>query len=49
MRHIRTKGVGTLKMLPGWGLINSYILFLNNECEGDTLILESNLFHSITD
>ena len=47
MRYVKPKDFGTLKMLFGWGLMNSNIFFLNNEQEGDVQILESNFFHSI--
>ena len=47
MKYVKPKDFGTLKMLFGWGLMNSNIFFLNNEQEGDVQILESNFFHSI--
>ena len=47
MRYAKPKESEALKMLFGWGLLNSNIFFSNNEWKRERQIFEYNLFYSI--
>ena len=47
VRWLKPKELGTLKIMLGWGLINSRIRFLKSLSEGEQRIFESKLFHSM--